>query len=190
MNRLEILPHDALIIVDVQNDFLPNGALAVPNGDRVIPVLNKMIDDFKKANSPVFATRDWHPVDHCSFKEQGGPWPPHCVQNSYGAEFSKDLHLPKDAILISKADNPQQEAYSNFSGTDLSEKLAKLGIKRIIVGGLATDYCVKETVLDARKIGLEVVVIENGIEAVNVHTSDDKKAIQSMQDAGAIFVSI
>ena len=187
---MNILPHDALILVDIQNDFLPNGSLAVPDGDKVIPALNKAILAFEKAARPIYATRDWHPLNHSSFHAQGGPWPPHCVQNTPGAEFSRDLCLPASAIIISKADNPKVEAYSEFESTGLAESLAKLGIKRIIVGGLATDYCVKATVLDARKAGYETLVIENGIAGVNVHPGDDKKAIQCMKDAGATFISL
>jgi nicotinamidase/pyrazinamidase len=126
----------------MQNDFLPGGSLAVTQGDEVVPVLNHYIHAFKENRLPIFATRDWHPSDHCSFKAQGGPWPPHCVQDSKGAEFTPDLQLPEDVVIISKATIPEKDAYSGFDGTDLHDRLQVLGIKRLFIGGLATDYCV------------------------------------------------
>ncbi|MEM3151578.1 MAG: isochorismatase family protein, partial [Candidatus Bathyarchaeia archaeon] len=149
MEKVKVDKESALIIVDVQNDFLPGGALPVPNGDKVIPILNKYIELFNKVGAAIFATRDWHPPNHISFKTQGGIWPPHCIQNSKGAEFASNLKLPKNVNIISKAVNPNMEAYSGFEGTDLALKLKELGVKKVFIGGLATDYCVKNTVLDA-----------------------------------------
>ncbi len=176
---------DALVVVDVQNDFLPGGALAVPDGDAVIPVLNAWIGRFRAEGLPVFATRDWHPPDHCSFAAQGGPWPPHCVAESPGAGFAAGLALPADAILISKATRPEAEALSGFSGTDLADRLRALGVGRVFVGGLATDYCVRETVLDAIAAGFAVVVLTEAVRAVDVHRGDGARALDEMRRAGA-----
>ncbi|MEM3606639.1 MAG: isochorismatase family protein, partial [Candidatus Bathyarchaeia archaeon] len=140
MEKVKVDKESALIIVDVQNDFLPGGALPVPNGDKVIPILNKYIELFNKVGAAIFATRDWHPPNHISFKTQGGIWPPHCIQNSKGAEFASNLKLPKNVNIISKAVNPNMEAYSGFEGTDLALKLKELGVKKVFIGGLATDY--------------------------------------------------
>lgn len=176
---------DALIIVDVQNDFCPGGALPVPEGNQVIPVLNDYIKIFKKANASIFATRDWHPPNHISFKAQGGPWPPHCVQNSEGAKFHPDLKLPSDTSIISKATDPLKESYSGFDGTELANMLRTQGMARVFVGGLATDYCVKNTVLDARKMGFETVLLLDAIRGINVEPGDVRKAIAEMIKNGA-----
>jgi nicotinamidase/pyrazinamidase len=176
---------DALIIVDVQNDFCPGGALPVPEGDQVIPVLNDYIKIFKKANATIFATRDWHPPNHISFKAQGGPWPPHCVQNSEGAKFHPDLKLPSDTTIVSKAMDPLREAYSGFDGTELANTLNKQGATRVFVGGLATDYCVKNTVLDARKLGFKAVLLLDAIRGINAEPGDVAKAIDKMVKSGA-----
>lgn len=176
---------DALLIVDVQNDFLPGGALAVPGGDAVIEPLNAWIARFSVAGLPIVATRDWHPPDHCSFHAQGGPWPPHCVAGTAGAEFAARLALPPDAWRIDKATRRDQEAYSGFAGTDLDERLRAHGVDRLFVGGLATDYCVKNTVLDARALGYRVVVLAEAIRAVEVQAGDGERAIAEMQAAGA-----
>jgi nicotinamidase/pyrazinamidase len=176
---------DTLIIVDVQNDFCPGGVLPVPEGDQVIPVLNDYIKIFKKANARIFATRDWHPLNHISFKAQGGPWPPHCVQNSEGAQFHPDLKLPSDTTVISKATDPLKEAYSGFDGTKLANTLKTQVATRVFVGGLATDYCVKNTVLDACKMGFETVLLLDAIRGIKVESEDVKKAIVEMIKNGA-----
>ncbi|HEU4624561.1 MAG TPA: nicotinamidase [Steroidobacteraceae bacterium] len=181
---------DALIIVDVQRDFLPGGALAVPDGDKVIPVLNRYIAEFASRNLPIYATRDWHPANHCSFREQGGPWPPHCVAETPGAEIPTDLQLPAGTEVISKARTPEKDAYSGFQGTDLLERLRARGCTRVFVGGLATDYCVKQTVLDARANGLDVVVLEDAIRAVEVNPGDGARALQEMVARGAVVTTI
>lgn len=175
--------NDALIIVDVQNDFCPGGALAVPEGDKVIPTINSLIGRFDK----VFTTQDWHPADHVSFKSQGGTWPPHCVAGTPGAELHRDLKA-SDAIHILKGTDSDKEAYSGFHRTDLASRLRKSGITRIFVGGLATDYCVKNTVLDGRKGGFETVVISDAVRGVNVNPHDSENAIAEMRDAGAEIV--
>jgi nicotinamidase/pyrazinamidase len=176
---------DALIVVDVQNDFCPGGALPIPRGDEVIPALNDYIKIFKKANTRIFTTRDWHPPNHVSFKAQGGPWPPHCVQNTEGAQFHPDLKLPADTAIVSKAMDPLKEAYSGFDGTELASTLRKQGVARVFVGGLATDYCVKNTVLDGRKLGFEVVLLMDAVRGINVKPGDVTKAVDKMVESGA-----
>jgi len=180
-----ISKEDALIITDVQNDFCPGGALPVPEGDQVIPILNDYIKIFKKANARIFATRDWHPPNHISFKAQGGPWPPHCVQQSEGAKFHPDLKLPSGTTIISKATDPLREAYSGFDGTELAHTLKTQGVTRVFVGGLATDYCVKNTVLDARKMGFETMLLLDAVRGINVELGDVRKAIAEMIKNGA-----
>ena len=176
---------DALIIVDMQKDFCPGGALPVPEGDQVIPVLNDYITIFRKAKAGIFATRDWHPPNHISFKAQGGRWSPHCVQNTEGAKFHPDLKLPSDATIVSKAMDPLREAYSGFDGTELARMLQTQGVARVFVGGLATDYCVKNTVLDARKLGFEAVLLSDAICGINAERGDVAKAIDEMIESGA-----
>ncbi|MEA3278209.1 MAG: nicotinamidase [Pseudomonadota bacterium] len=185
LERIALSAGDTLIIVDVQNDFLSGGSLAVPDGDAVIPVLNRWIDRFREAGLPLFATRDWHPANHCSFLDQGGPWPPHCVVGTEGAEFSPDLTLPPDVRVHSKAMLPEKEAYSDFEDKNFARQLRKLGAKRLFVGGLATDYCVRATVLDALKQGFEAILIEDGVRAVNVAPEDGARALAEMIGAGA-----
>lgn len=180
---------DALLVVDIQIDFLPGGALGVRGGDAVIPVLNAWIDAFERAQRPIFLTRDWHPADHCSFHERGGPWPPHCVAGSVGAELSRELRQPANAIIISKATTRDAEAYSAFAGTDLERQLAKRGVRRIFLGGLATDYCVLNASLDALKAGLQVVVIDDAVCAVDVHPGDGAAALEAIRRAGGVLAS-
>lgn len=175
----------ALIVVDVQIDFCPGGALAVGYGDQVVPRLNKVIRAFEGSGLPVFFTRDWHPPDHISFRSQGGPWPPHCVQGSPGAGFHPGLHVPRGAEIISKGDAPSREAYSGFQGTDLEAKLKKLGVDALFIGGLATDYCVKETVLDAFGAGFSVEVLKDCARPVDVKPGDGARALAEVQRAGA-----
>lgn len=176
---------DALILVDVQNDFLPGGALAVPEGDQVIAPLTRLAARFAELGLPVFATRDWHPAHHCSFAPQGGPWPPHCIADTDGAAFAPGLRLPDSAVVISKATETASDAYSGFQGTTLAVQLAQLAVRRVFVGGLATDYCVLNTVGDALAAGLEVVVLTDAIRAVDVNPGDGDRALADMIAAGA-----
>ena len=176
---------DALLITDIQKDFLPGGALPVDGGDEIIPVLNDYIRRFEDAKGHVLASRDWHPSNHVSFKAQGGPWPPHCIQETTGAKFSPDLKLPKHTVVISKATNPEREAYSAFDGTSLAHELRTLGVKRLFIGGLATDYCVVNTVVDARKLGFETVVLVDATLGINVEPGDVDRAIETMLENGA-----
>ena len=172
---------DALIVVDVQRDFCPGGALAVPRGDEVVPVINRLLG---LTAWPVVATRDWHPADHCSFAPQGGLWPPHCVADTPGAAFHPALDAARIGEVVSKAARREAEAYSGFQGTDLAARLAARGIRRVFVVGLATDYCVKATALDARRAGLDVVVLTDAIRGVEVRPGDSQAAIEEMRRAG------
>ncbi len=187
-------PTDALIIIDVQNDFCPGGSLAVTGGDEVVPVLNQYIEQFTRAGLPIFATRDWHPENSRHFKIHGGLWPPHCIQGTQGAEFRADLALPHDAVIVSAGMAPHEEGYSGFEGRDkngvgLGELLRASGVERIFVGGLATDYCVKETVLDALKQGFKVVLLQDAVRGVNLRAGDSERAIAEMVRAGASTTS-
>jgi nicotinamidase/pyrazinamidase len=179
-------PGDALIVVDVQNDFLPGGALGVPHGDEVVPVLNRYIERFDRLGLPIVATRDWHPADHCSFAARGGPWPPHCVAQTRGAQFSPALKLPVGTRVVSKATTPDDEAYSGFHGTQLDRDLRELNVKRVFIGGLATDYCVLNTVKDARKLGFDVVLLRDAIRPVEVKAGDGERAEAEMLELGAM----
>ena len=193
-NFPELRKGDALLIVDVQNDFCPGGALPVPNGDEVVPVLNGWVEHFAQAGHAVFATRDWHPKVTRHFVSGGGKWPPHCVQNTRGAFFHPDLKFPPGTIIVSKGMGPDEDAYSGFDGetpllNTLDEELHRYGVKRLFVGGLATDYCVKATVLVALKLGFEVVVINEAVRAVNVQPNDGERAFAAMLAAGATILS-
>jgi nicotinamidase/pyrazinamidase len=182
---------DALIIVDVQNDFCPGGSLAVPEGDRVVPVLNRYAERFARHAAPVFASRDWHPAQTRHFKASGGRWPAHCVQGTGGAEFHPDLRLPPGTEVVSKGTDPAEDAYSVFqaetsAGMPFAAALGEHGVGRLFVGGLATDYCVKATVLDALKEGFEVVLLDDAIRAVDVAPGDGARALDEMTRAGAL----
>lgn len=189
MDSIRLSSSDALLIVDVQNDFLPGGRLAIPDGGHVVPVLNEYIDFFVNAKQPVFATRDWHPVNHCSFVEQGGDWPVHCVADTDGAMFADDLMLPENTFVISKASTIEQDAYSGFQGTHLKQRLLEKNISQLFIGGLATDYCVLNTVIDALQEQFKVYLLRDAIKAVNLQATDGQAAIQKMEQAGAIQIS-
>ena len=183
-------PGDALIIVDVQNDFLSGGALAVPGGHEIIPPLQRYLLLFIERGLPVFLTQNWHPPDHCSFHTQGGPWPQHCIAHTPGAQFPDSLQLPPTAVVISKGTDPTREAYSGFQGTALHDRLQAARIVRLFIGGLATDYCVLETVRDARTLGYEVCLLVDAIRPVNVLPDDGRRAEEAMVLAGAIPLSL
>lgn len=181
----------ALLIVDVQNDFCPGGALAVSEGDEIIPVLNRYIELFSKNRLPIFASRDWHPRVTKHFREFGGRWPKHCVQNTKGARFHPDLKLPKDAIILSKGMDPDKESYSAFhaldsNGVEFLKLLDTFGIEELFVGGLATDYCVKFSVLDALRLGFKVNLLTDAIKGVNLKPKDSEEAIREMIRHGAL----
>jgi len=189
--KLKLTDRDALIVVDMQNDFMPGGALPVPDGDKIIPVLNEYITKFEEKGLPVFYTRDWHPVDHISFKGHGGIWPKHCVMNTEGAKFHKDLKFPLDnKFIISKGTSRDFDAYSGFQGTILNDLLKERGIKRIFVGGVATDYCVKNTALGGLNLGYQVFVLEDAIKGVDVNKGDSERAINYLLDKGASLIKL
>jgi nicotinamidase/pyrazinamidase len=177
--------HDALLITDIQIDFLPGGALPVEGGDEIIPVINNYVKRFE-GKAHVLASRDWHPPNHISFKAHGGPWPAHCVRGTSGAEFSPNLKLPKHTVIISKATDPKHEAYSAFDSTTLDYELRQIGVNRLFVAGLATDYCVVNTVLDACKLGFEAVVLMDATLGIDAEPGDVDRAIEKMVKNGAV----
>lgn len=182
--------NDALLIIDVQSDFLPGGALAVAAGENVIAPLNAYVALARRHGVAVYASRDWHPIDHASFQRHGGPWPEHCVAGSAGAQFAAALQLPHDAVVISKGCTAQSEGYSAFEHTALAEQLRAAGIKRLLIGGLATDYCVLHSVRDALAAGFAVLLLADAIAAVNIHVGDDERSISEMMELGAGVVTI
>lgn len=177
---------DALIVVDVQNDFLAGGALAVTDGDAVIAPLNCQIERFSGAGLPLIFSRDWHPPNHCSFAANGGSWPSHCVAHSRGAQFSSALIVPESARIVSKATRPDSEAYSALQQTGLTAWLRSHGVRRVFVGGLATDYCVRATVLDLLDAGFATVLLIDAVRAVDARPGDGEAALREMIAAGAI----
>ena len=178
----------ALIVVDVQNDFCPGGTLAVEDGDKVVPPLNKLMKEFLDRGEPVFKTRDWHSRKTKHFEAYGGVWPVHCVQGTHGAEFHQDLLDDPKITIISKGIDDSADGYSGFDGTDLSRLLHEQKVEQVWVGGLATDYCVKHTVLDALREGFEVKALADTMRAVNLNPQDGTAAIGEMRAAGAEIV--
>jgi len=183
-------PKKALLIVDVQNDFCPGGTLAVPEGDRIISILNKYIKIFSKEKLPILASRDWHPKRSKHFKKFGGLWPKHCIQNTRGARFHPHLRLPTGTTILSKGMDPDKDSYSAFqavdtNGTEFFQLLKTSGIDELFVGGLATDYCVKSSVLDALKLGFKVRLLTDAIKGVNIKPQDSENAIKEMVTRGA-----
>ena len=174
-----------LLVTDIQNDFCPGGALAVPGGDAIIPIINDYIRLFHGRKLSVIASRDWHPHGHASFKEQGGPWPIHCVQGSWGSQFHRELQLAPGVTIISKATDPKREAYSAFENTSLEEKLRDLGTETLFITGIATDYCVKATVLDSLRLGFKTTILFDACKAVNINPGDGSAAIEEMIKRGA-----
>lgn len=172
---------DALLIVDPQVDFCPGGALAVPEGDTIFPAVNRA----SRIVPLTIASRDWHPADHVSYQAQGGPWPVHCQAGTPGAEFHQALETERIEKVFSKGTDPAAEAYSAFDGTGLAGWLRDRGVDRLYVAGLATDYCVRASVLDALREGFQVVVLEDAIGAVDVAPGDGERALAEMRSAGA-----
>jgi nicotinamidase/pyrazinamidase len=186
---------DALVVVDLQNDFCPGGALAVRDGDAIVPVVNRYLDRFGEAGAPVFLTRDWHPAVTAHFQAYGGVWPPHCVQGTPGAAYHPGLAPPAEAVIVSKGMDPEQDAYSAFQAEDPSGRrlptiLKERGIRRLYVGGLATDYCVRATVLDALRDGFEVVVLTDAIGAVDLAPGDGARAMDEIRGAGGRLATL
>ena len=189
MSAIVLGQGDALLIVDLQVDFLPGGSLGVPHGDAVVAPIGRLIALYRSRDLPVYVSRDWHPASHCSFAAQGGPWPPHCVAGTPGAAFCPDLRLPDDVIVVSKADTADVDAYSAFGGTGLAQALRARGIRRLAVCGLATDYCVLNTVLDG-VAGFEVLIVAEAMRAVDVSPGDGDRAMARMLAAGAVPVRL
>ncbi|MHB8120077.1 MAG: bifunctional nicotinamidase/pyrazinamidase [Methanothrix sp.] len=180
----------ALLVVDVQNDFCPGGALGIHGGHKIIPILNRYIKFFETENLPIIVTRDWHPKVTKHFEQFGGIWPVHCVEGSPGAQFHPDLEFPKEALVMSKGMDPEKDSYSAFHATNLSgmalENLLKIfGVTEIYIGGLATDYCVKYSALDALKDGLKVFILTDAIAGVNLQPEDSSVALEEMVSRGA-----
>lgn len=182
---VELARGDALLIVDVQKDFCPGGALAVPEGDAVVPVLNRWTAAAEAAGVPVLASRDWHPPNHISFTERGGPWPPHCVQDTPGAAFHPDLALPELTPIISKGTHPNRDQYSAFDDTGLAERLRQEGVERVWTGGLAQDVCVRATVVDGQAAGFAMHLIADATRPVEAHGGNGEQALRDMAGAGA-----
>ena len=186
---------DALVIVDIQNDFCPGGALGVPGGDQVVPVLNRYAERFAARGAPVFASRDWHPTETTHFKPYGGVWPPHCVQGTPGADFHPDVVLPAGTEIVSKGMDPRADAYSCFQaestdGMPFAAVLGERGVSRLFIGGLATDYCVRATVIDGVQAGFEMVVLADAVAAVDLAPGDGAKALDEMRAAGAQLIHL
>lgn len=184
------LSNAALILVDVQNDFCPGGALAVSEGDQIVPVINRLIPAFPL----VISTQDWHPENHISFKDRGGPWPPHSVQGTHGAELHANLETSAIGHYFRKASSPDRDDYSEFAGKDeqgrsLDNVLRSRGVHTLYVAGLATDYCVLETVMDGLRLGYEVCAVTDAMKAVNVEPDDGRKALGKMAGSGAHLVT-
>jgi len=189
--KVKLNDRDALIVVDMQNDFMPGGALPVPDGDKIIPTINSYVDKFSSLSLPIFYTRDWHPVDHISFKGHGGIWPKHCVMNTEGAKFHPQLKIPPDnKFIISKGTSRDFDAYSGFQGTILRDLLEERGVKRIFVCGVATDYCVKNTALGGINLGYQVFILEDAIKGVNINPDDSERAIDYLLQRGASLINI
>jgi nicotinamidase/pyrazinamidase len=177
-------PHDALIVVDVQRDFCPGGALPIPDGHAVVPVINRWIGAADLAGVPVFFSRDWHPRGHMSFREQGGPWPEHCVQDTEGAGFHPDLRPSSVTRIVTKGDRTDRDQYSAFDGTGLGAELGRARVRRVWLAGLAEDVCVRATVLDALAQGFEVRLIGAGTRPVTAEGG--QVARQQMREAGVV----
>lgn len=178
----------ALVVVDVQNDFCPGGSLAVSGGDQVVPVINRLAPLFPV----VVATQDWHPANHCSFRARGGSWPPHCVQGTPGAELHPALDRSRITAYVKKGTQPEKDAYSGFEGREdtgrsLAELLRDAGVRKVYVTGLATDYCVRATVLDGIRAGFEVHAVTDAMRGVNVNPGDDRRALEEMRAVGAVL---
>lgn len=179
---------DALIVVDIQNDFI-SGSLPVEGAEGIIPAVNRYIELFERSGSYIFFTRDWHPENHISFKENGGVWPKHCVAGSWGAEFHPDLRIPKDNFfIISKGANPNFDAYSGFQDTVLDSILRERGINRVFICGLALDYCVKHTAFGALNLGYSVFLLLDAVKAVNLNPQDGENALKFLYEKGAVGV--
>ena len=181
--------HSALLLVDLQNDLFPGGALAVPEANSLIPFINAYIKHFSRQGWPILATRDWHPANHSSFTEQQGPWPAHGVQGSRGAQFHSDLVLPPGMMVISKGTDPKKDSRSGFDGTSLGDRLEDLNVQTLFVLGLPTEHCVKHTVLDGCQRGLRVVLLTDATKGSDLQQDGSPNVLQEMTDAGACLAN-
>ncbi len=185
MPQISLEERSALVMVDIQLDFCAGGAIPVPNGDSVVPVLNKYLNLFLSAGALIVATRDWHPASHSSFKSNGGVWPAHCVMNTKGARFHPNLNLPRDVIVVSKGEFPDDSSYSNFEKTSLLSILRDRKAENVYIGGLATDYCVRATVIDSVKLGFTTYLLSDASRGVDVNDGDSMRATKEMVKLGA-----
>ena len=188
--QIVLAPGDALLVVDLQNDFLPGGALGITGGDALLPVLRRYCDRFVGRKLPIIFSRDWHPPRHCSFAEQGGPWPIHCVADTPGSQAPTGFPIPSTATMIHKATKRTKDVYSVFEDTPLHQTLKHERVTRLFIGGLATDYCVLYSVRDARRLGYRVCLLLDGIAAVNRVPGDDQRAIDEMIRLGAVPIRL
>jgi nicotinamidase/pyrazinamidase len=175
--------HSALILVDPQNDFFPGGAMGMPEGRNLVPIINTYIKHFSRQGWLILATRDWHAPNHSSFIEQGGPWPTHCVQGSRGAQFHSELVMPPGMMVISKGTDPKKDARSGFEGSSLADRLEDLDVKTVFLLGPATQDCLKQTILDACKINLQVVVLKDATGSLSHYSAE---SLNEISQAGAL----
>lgn len=186
--QLGLRSSDALLVIDMQRDFLPGGSLGVPRADEIVAPINAYLAAFDARDLPIFLSRDWHPDAHCSFRGSGGQWPPHCIRGTAGADWARGLQIPESARIISKATERAAEAYSVFAGTSLLTLLKAAHVRRIFVAGIATDYCVHATVLGARAHGFDVVVLLDAVRGVNREHGDESRALREMMECGATLL--
>jgi nicotinamidase/pyrazinamidase len=185
---MKLTSTDALLVLDLQNDLLPGGPMGIAGAATVVAQMAKAIAHFAKADAAIYATQDWHPQTHISFNTTGGPWPPHCIENTPGAELHPDLNLPKSAIVVRKG--ATKDAYSGFVDSDLEEQLIAAGVKRVIVGGLATDYVVLNTVIDTLSIDIDTYVLTDATDSIDIEPNDGLRAVHLMQTSGAKLLTI
>jgi nicotinamidase/pyrazinamidase len=185
VDRLQVGERDALIVVDPQNDFCPGGSLPVPHGDAVFEPINRVLPRFPH----VFATQDWHPPEHRYFQAYGGPWPNHCLQGTRGAEFHSKLDASRIQEVVRKGTDPTLDGYSGFAGTDLADRLRSNGVERVFIAGLATDYCVKATAIEAVEHGFESYVLVDAIRPVELEPGDGERALRAMVEAGVHLIT-
>jgi nicotinamidase-related amidase len=186
VERFQFGRGDALVLVDVQMDFLSGGSSPVPGAEEIIAPANRLLEMFSRWGLPIFATRDWHPRGHRSFIAQGGPWPPHCVAATPGARFAPGLRLPSSAVVVSKASDPARDAASGFDGTDLDARLRKAGVRRLVIAGLPTEYCVRATALDALLRGFSACIVEEAVRAVEARAG--RRAMAELADKGVVVL--
>jgi nicotinamidase/pyrazinamidase len=190
-----LLNKSALIIVDMQNDFCPGGSLAVAGGDEIVPVINRYTEIFRERGSTIIASRDWHPAETGHFRKFGGLWPEHCVQGTFGAAFRSGLNLPPDIHVFSKGMDPEKDDYSalqarNEEGISMADFLMDEGISRLHICGLATDYCVLQTALEALRLGFNTKVLIDAVRGVDLNPGDSELAQDEMKSSGATLITI